>query len=91
MKKVLIVAAHPDDEVLGCGATMAKHAKAGDDVHVLILAEGITSRDDKRAPGKGARAFNGRRGRCCSAWGQGTGRRAPGREFGMSASYVSAV
>ncbi len=45
---VLVVAAHPDDEILGCGATMAKHVKAGDAVHVLILAEGVTSRDDKR-------------------------------------------
>ncbi len=41
---VLVVAAHPDDEVLGCGATMAKHARRGDRVHVLILSEGITSR-----------------------------------------------
>lgn len=41
---VLVVAAHPDDEVLGCGATIAAHTAAGDDVHVLILAEGATSR-----------------------------------------------
>lgn len=45
---VLAVAAHPDDEVLGCGATLARHAKEGADVHVLILAEGITSRDESR-------------------------------------------
>lgn len=43
-RSVLVVAAHPDDEILGCGATMARHARAGDKVHVLILAEGITSR-----------------------------------------------
>ena len=43
----LVVAAHPDDEVLGCGASIYKWATAGDDVHVLILAEGITSRDIK--------------------------------------------
>ncbi len=41
---VAVVAAHPDDEVLGCGGTIARHSRAGDDVHVLILAEGITSR-----------------------------------------------
>lgn len=47
---VLVVAAHPDDEVLGCGGTIACHAQAGDFVHVLILAEGITSRDRQRKP-----------------------------------------
>lgn len=43
---ILIIAAHPDDEVLGCGGTMARHAAAGDSVHILILAEGATSRRD---------------------------------------------
>ncbi|MBI5682428.1 MAG: PIG-L family deacetylase [Deltaproteobacteria bacterium] len=47
--KILIVAAHPDDEVLGCGATIAKHTKTGDEVHVAIFAEGVTSRDEKRS------------------------------------------
>lgn len=47
-KVVLVVAAHPDDEVLGCGATMAKHVADGDEVHVVILAEGLTSREQKR-------------------------------------------
>ena len=42
---ILVIAAHPDDEVLGCGGTIAKHVKNGDEVHVLILAEGITSRN----------------------------------------------
>ena len=46
--KILIIAAHPDDEVLGCGGTMAKLASQGVQVHVVILAEGITSRDKKR-------------------------------------------
>lgn len=46
--KILVIAAHPDDEVLGCGGTIAKLAKQGNDVHVLILGEGVTSRDDKR-------------------------------------------
>lgn len=47
-KKILVLAAHPDDEVLGCGGAMAKHAKAGDEVNVVILAEGLTSRDRHR-------------------------------------------
>jgi len=45
---VLVVAAHPDDEVLGCGGTLTRHAAAGDSVHVLILAEGATARDRER-------------------------------------------
>jgi len=45
---VLVIAAHPDDEVLGCGGTIAKHSQRGDKVHVLILAEGATSRDRQR-------------------------------------------
>ena len=47
-QNVLVVAAHPDDEVLGCGGTIARHADAGDPVHVLIVAEGATSRQQQR-------------------------------------------
>lgn len=43
-ERVLCIAAHPDDEVLFCGGAMAKHARAGDDVAVFIVAEGATSR-----------------------------------------------
>ncbi len=39
---VLVVGAHPDDEVLGAGGTMAKHTEVGDEVHVLIVTEGAT-------------------------------------------------
>lgn len=45
---VLVIAAHPDDEVLGCGGAIAKHTQQGDIVHVLILAEGATSRNPQR-------------------------------------------
>lgn len=44
----LVIAAHPDDEVLGCGATMARRAEEGEDVHVVILGEGSTSRSATR-------------------------------------------
>ena len=45
MTIVLVVAAHPDDEVLGCGGTLARHAAEHDEVNVLFLADGETSRD----------------------------------------------
>lgn len=47
-KNILVVAAHPDDEVLGCGGTIARLTEEGHDVYVAILGEGITSRYDKR-------------------------------------------
>ena len=47
-KKILIVAAHPDDEVLGCFGTVARLIKEGYDAYTLILGEGKTSRDEKR-------------------------------------------
>lgn len=43
-ERILVVAAHPDDEVLGCGGTIAKAVAAGRDVSVLLLGEGPTSR-----------------------------------------------
>ena len=46
--KILIVAAHPDDEILGVGGTAARHVENGDDVYALILGEGQTSRFDRR-------------------------------------------
>ena len=42
--EILIIAAHPDDEVLGCGATIAKHTQNGDLVQVIFLADGFSSR-----------------------------------------------
>ena len=42
--KILIIAAHPDDEILGVGGTILKHSINGDEVEAIILATGITSR-----------------------------------------------
>ena len=39
-ESVLVIAAHPDDEVLGCGGTIAKHLQNGDIVNILIVVEG---------------------------------------------------
>ena len=44
-KSVLVVAAHPDDEVLGAGGAMARHTQAGDPVSVLILGRGLAARE----------------------------------------------
>ena len=46
---ILVLAAHPDDEVLGCGGTIARHVAAGDQVHVAILAQGLYSRGEPTA------------------------------------------
>jgi len=52
MTNVLIIAAHPDDEVLGCGGTIARLAREGANVTIAILGEGMTSRysDRNQAP-----------------------------------------
>jgi LmbE family N-acetylglucosaminyl deacetylase len=47
-KNILIVAAHADDEALGCGGTMARHAAAGDVVEVVCLADGVGARGAER-------------------------------------------
>ncbi len=46
IKRALVFAAHPDDEVLGCGGTIARLAGSGTEVHIVILATGLTSRPD---------------------------------------------
>ena len=42
--KILVIAAHPDDEVLGMGGTITKYVKNGDSVKIIIMATGIFSR-----------------------------------------------
>lgn len=42
--RILVVAAHPDDEVLGCGGTVSKAIEAGAEVAVIFLGEGISAR-----------------------------------------------
>lgn len=41
---LLVVAAHPDDEVLGCGGALARYTRDGAAVHVAFLADGVSSR-----------------------------------------------
>ncbi len=35
--KILVISAHPDDETLGCGASLLKHQESGDEIHWLIV------------------------------------------------------
>lgn len=47
-EKILVVAAHPDDELLGAGGTIAARVEKGDEAFALILGEGQTSRWESR-------------------------------------------
>lgn len=44
MSSILIIAAHPDDEVLGCGGTIAKLSDKGANIHVAFMSDGVFSR-----------------------------------------------
>lgn len=48
-RPILVIAAHPDDEVLGCGGTAATLIREGHEVHFAVLGEGITSRHTHRS------------------------------------------
>ncbi len=48
MKRILIIAAHPDDEILGCGGYIINQVKLGNEVKVLYLSEGVTARFSKK-------------------------------------------
>jgi LmbE family N-acetylglucosaminyl deacetylase len=49
-QSILVLAAHPDDEVLGCGGTVAKLADEGAIIHIAFLADGVFSRIDSTVP-----------------------------------------
>lgn len=44
--KILVLAAHPDDETLGCGATISKLSREGNDIHLITFTDGVGSRLD---------------------------------------------
>lgn len=58
-RAVLVVAAHADDEALGCGGTIARLARAGSAVHVAFLADGVSARSGE--PARHAEALRLRR------------------------------
>lgn len=47
--KILVIAAHPDDEILGCGGTLARLCAAGSSACILLLGEGPTAREPDNA------------------------------------------
>ena len=48
MKNILVLAAHPDDETLGCGATIARLSAEGNNVHLITFTDGVGARSIKR-------------------------------------------
>tara|TARA_X000000950_G_scaffold263599_1_gene335964 strand:- start:874 stop:1062 length:189 start_codon:yes stop_codon:yes gene_type:complete len=47
-KKILVFAAHPDDEVLGCGATLMKLIDQGFEVKCIFFTDGVSAREKKK-------------------------------------------
>jgi LmbE family N-acetylglucosaminyl deacetylase len=54
-RRVLAIVAHPDDEVIGAGGTLARHARLADEVHIAFLTDGVSARgSDNAAAGRRA-------------------------------------
>ena len=43
-KNILVVVAHPDDEIIGCGGTLARHYQNGDKITIIYMTDGVSSR-----------------------------------------------
>ena len=53
--KILVIAAHPDDEILGLGGTLLKHIQNKDKVFTIILSQGRTNNLNNKLNSKLAR------------------------------------
>jgi len=60
-ERMLVIAPHPDDEVIGCGGTVALAAERGADVQVLVVFDGAAGDPDDRFTGGDPRAYVARR------------------------------
>ena len=63
--RILVPVAHPDDEVLGCGGTLALQAARGDTIQVVIAADGETGRQGAEPASIAARQENARQACAC--------------------------
>jgi len=64
MQKVLVIAAHPDDETLGCGGTLFRHADTGHEVFALSLTDGVGARAPDSEAAHQRREAAGRAAEC---------------------------
>lgn len=46
IKKIMVIASHPDDEVLGCGGTLIKYSKLGYEIKIIFMTNGVSSRSN---------------------------------------------
>lgn len=60
-ERILVLAAHPDDEALGCGGSIARYADAGAQIHVAFLADGVGARLGGAQAGPHEQALHERR------------------------------
>lgn len=49
---ILVIAAHPDDEALGCGGSVIRHASKGNRGYLCVLTDGVPGRYRKRLAGE---------------------------------------
>lgn len=66
-QKVLVIAAHADDEAMGCSGTLARHTADGDEVHFLFMSDGVTSRENEVGEYAVAAEIEERRKMCLKA------------------------